>query len=218
MKIWKLLISVIVMALLSGCGSGGGETGLSANTTVYKTGGAGSLVNGTSTYGLTGSDTVGGTYTGSQQSEVAGPVIIDGRDVFEKRITITLTKTGEWTNTNFQTIYYNADKTVYKIEYSNGETAVPTNNFVSPETVKVGDSGAGRSVIYNNGNTMHSTWQVTDAGGGNATLTYSFYINSTLDEQSMETLTPNGVGPTFSRILYNYPTKGVTTVLYGKRM
>jgi hypothetical protein len=221
MKIWKLLVSVIVMALLFGCGSGGGgsETGLSSNTTVYRTGGEGSLVTGhTSTYSLTGSDTAGGTYTGSQHYVVDGPTTIDGRDVIQVRVTYTTTKTGEWSDTNIQTLYYNTDKTVYKIDYSDGGTAVPANNVEIPETVKVGDSGAGHSLIYNNGNTMHSTWQVTDAGGGNATLTYSFYINSKLKEQNIVTLTPSGEGPSFTRIYYDYPTKGVTTVLYGKRI
>ncbi len=216
------LLSVISMfVLLSSCGGGTSENAAvpsaPANTTVYSTGGRDALTTGeTHTAELSGSDTAGGTSTGTQQSVVDGPTTVDGKDVIQETVTKTLTRSGGATATSSETIYYNTDGTIYKIVYPDGRSATPSNNFELPATVKVGDSGTGRGLNYSDGNVSTSTWLVTDAGGGNASLTYTFYLNSVLREQHITTLTPTGYAPTIMYILYNFPYQGVITTLQGK--
>jgi hypothetical protein len=214
----KVVFALIVLAL-AGCG-GGDSSGTTGTTTTTPTGFSvaqyTSLNTGdTLTIPLTGTDTTGATYTGSIQTNIVGPVTYNGKNVIERDTLINLTETGVGVVlSSTSKSYYNSDRTLYEIVYSNAVTATPTSTFPLPTTVQIGTFG-GQSLSYSNGNTLSSVWQVADAGSGNATVTVTSTTN--LSDREVDTINVTAAGniSSIKEVIYNFPTAGVTTTLTG---
>lgn len=217
----KVALIGLVMFGLAGCGGGGGGTTPTPeqNTTVYPASKYTSLVTGTTLgFNLTGTDSAGGAYTGTIQTNVVGPTTINSVNVTERDSIITLTKTGVGVVlSTTEKAYYKSDRTLDEVVFTNGVTATPTSTFSLPTTLSVGNF-AGQSLSYSNGNSLTSTWQVVDAGNGNASVVVSSMANSALSEVDTLTITASGDTPTITEVIYNFPTSGVTTTLHGTEM
>lgn len=133
------------------------------------------------TFTLTGSDTSGGSWTGSVQMRGDGPTVFEGQNVTKVSQVVTLTLAGASTASSTVASYYKPDGLLYKTIYSGSVsgTAIQTNTATMPVTFKVGDFASGPSLSLNlNGSTdsVATTYQVFDGGNGNArvvsTLTY----------------------------------------------
>lgn len=221
MKVYRSIIVSVVSALLFGCGGGGGSTTTTPTpaTATFSTAKFASLTTGdTLGFNLSGTDTAGGVYSGTTQNIVDGPATVDGRSVTQKRVLLTLTKAGANVMSVIETYYYNADRSIYKVTFSNGVTATPTNTFAYPLSVKIGDFGAGIALSYSNGNSLTSTWQVLDGGNGNVKLQVSTNINSNVSDASTVYINSIGVVTSTTEVIYNFPTTGVNTTLNGTPM
>lgn len=208
------VFSALIILVLAGCGSGTTDTN---NTTLtnFSVAQYTSLNTGdTVTIPLTGTDTAGGSYTGSFQTNVVGPVTYNGKNVIERDSLISLTTNVAVVLINSMKSYYNSDRTLYETVLFSGVTATPTSTFPLPTTVQVGTFG-GQSLSYSNGDFLTSTWQVTDEGGGNATVTVSSTTNLSLSEVDTINVTAAGNISSIKEVFYNFPTAGVTTTLTG---
>lgn len=221
--IMGLLLSVVLG--MAGCGGGGGEstTPASANTNSYSTAKILPLtVTDTTSFTLTGSDTSGGSWTGSMQMRGDGPTVFEGQNVSKMSQSVTLRLVGGSSATSTIASYYKPDGLLYKTIYSGSVsgTAIQTNSATLPAVFKVGDFLSGPSISLNLNGTSDSvttTYQVFDAGNGNAkvacTLTYSVANYSGTSEY---TITPSGDILSIKMIL-NYPSLNRTATLYGTK-
>jgi len=205
---------------LAGCGGGGDSSTSNTIPTpagkTFSTGKYASLTSGDSyTVTITGTDTSGGTYSGSSQTSVVGTTTFDGRSVTQRNGVITLTKTGVGVLLNSTTqSYYNADRTLYKIVFSNGVVATATNAFPLPTTIQIGSFG-GQSLSYSNGNTLSQTWQIIDTGNNTATAKITSTGNYGISEVDSITVDTAGTILGMTQVIYNFPSPGVTTTLHG---
>jgi hypothetical protein len=207
-------VVALFLLLTLGCGGSGGGSA-TPNTTVYSTAKLTSLATGNSfTLNLTGSDTLGGTYTGSFQSVVTGPTVVNGVNVIEKQAIINITRTGSGTSSLIADYYYNSDGSTYGYVTNTGESCVSTSSVVMPSTVTVGYFGAGPSMSCNNGTVFTSTWQVQDGGNGNANVIVTLNFNSATSETATYVLSPSGDIVGVTMMLYNDPS-GANTTLTG---
>ena len=118
---YKLVIASIMVVLLSACGSGGGGGGGSSTSTpaptptdtnlAFQSFPAGYFSSGyTETYQVTGSDTVGGTYTATLSSTTLAPTTFNGQPAIpvQKLVKITNTQTGAFVS-GTGTDYFSTD-------------------------------------------------------------------------------------------------------------
>jgi hypothetical protein len=215
-----ILTTLLLTTLLtlSGCGGGGDSSNVN-NTpagTTFSTGKYASLAAGDGyTVTVTGSDTAGGSYTGSSQVTVVGATTFEGHSVIQKNSATTLTKTGVGVLLNSTSqAYYNPDRTLYKIVFSNGVVATASNTFPLPTTIQIGSFG-GQSLSYSNGNTLSQTWQIIDAGNSTATAQITATNNYGISEVDSITVDTAGTILGMTQVIYNFPTSGVTTTLHG---
>jgi len=186
-------------------------------------------------FNFTGSDTVGSKYTGTSQSFVDGPTIFENRSTIKKTNTLTLTKVGTnsvlspyfygytaptttYTVSFISTFYYNLDKTIYKVVYSNGITAATTtatsaNQFSYPSTLTFQNLTSGIALNYSNGNNLSSTWDVTASGGSNKQFQVTWTTNSSLSQIDTYIFDPSEIITSFSSVILDFPTPGITTTL-----
>lgn len=219
-KLKKTLVMLLFTTAMFGCGGGGGGSTPAPTPTpagtVFDLGKFTSLATGTS-YSITytGTDTAGGSYTGSQQSTVAGTTTFEGRSVIQRNMVMNITKTGVGVvlSTTAQS-YYNADRTLYKTVYSNGVFATPTTTFALPTTAQIGNF-AGQALSYSNGNSLTQAWQVTDAGNSVANIIVTSTTNLGLSEVDTIAVTTTGTFLSLKNVIYNFPSAGVTTTLNG---
>jgi hypothetical protein len=216
-KTLMLILATFVMTIM-GCG-GGGDSSTPTPTpagTVFNMGAYASLTTGNSyTITYTGTDTTGATYTGTQQSNIVGPTTFQGNNVIQRNVALNLTKTGVGVVlATSEQIYYNSDRTLYKMVFSNGITATPTSTFPLPLSVQIGNF-AGQSLSYSNGNSITQTWQVNDAGNSTANIVINSITNLSTSEVDTLTITTAGTLTSMTQIIYNFPTAGVTTTLHG---
>ena len=212
----RLGIAVVValsLLLTLGCGGSGGGSA-TPNTTVYSTAKLTSLTTGSGfSLNLSGSDTAGGTYTGSIQDVVVGPVVINGTTVIEREALISLTRAGTATSSVVAYYYFNSDGSAYGYVTNTGAGCVSTNSVVMPSTVTVGYFGAGPSMSCSNGTVFTSTWQVQDGGNGNAKVIETLNFNSATSETATYVLSPSGNIVSMTMVLYN--VGGVNVTLSG---
>jgi len=205
------------------CSGSGSSVPSEVNTTSYSTEKVLPLTaTGTTTFTLKGSDTSGGSWTGSIQMRGDGSTVFEGQNVNKVSQVVTLTLAGGSTASSTVASYYKPNGILYKAIYSGSSsgTAIQTNNATMPATFKVGDFAAGPSMSLNlNGTTdsVTTTYQVFDAGSGNAkvvsTLTYSVANYSATSEYI---LSPSGDMLSMKMILY-YPSLNKTVTLNGTR-
>lgn len=219
----RFICSVVVVAMLAGCGGGGGGSSDPAppNTTVYSTSKIlPTVATSTTTFTLTGSDTSGGSWSGSIQMRGDGPTTFEGQSVTKVSQLVTLTLAGASTSSSTIASYYKLDGLLYKSIYSGSVsgTATQTNTAIMPATFRVGDFASGPSLSLNlNGSSdsVTTTYQVLDAGNGNAkvvsTMTYSVANYSSTTEYI---IAPTGDPLSLRMILY-YPSLNKTVTLNG---
>jgi hypothetical protein len=179
-------------------------------------------------FNFTGSDSTGSKYVGTSQSFVDGPTIFDNISTIKKTNTLTITKVGLSPTTSpyfygytapvtyslsyISTYYYNLNKTIYKVIFSNGLTATPANQFSYPSTVTFQNLTTGTALTYSNGSSLSSTWNVI-ADGGNKKLQINWSTNALLSQIDSYILDPSEVILNFSSTLVDFPTPGTTTTL-----
>lgn len=218
-----MLVLATVAFGMAGCGGGGASTPAVANTNTYSTSKILPLTaTGTTTFTLTGSDTSGGSWSGSVQMRGDGSTVFEGQNVSKVSQVVTLTLAGGSTASSTVASYYKSDGLLYKSVYSGSVsgTAVQTNSATMPATFKVGDFASGPSLSLNlNGTTdsVTTTYQVFDAGNGNArvvsTMTYQVANYSATTEYIVS---PSGDALSLKMILY-YPSLNKTVTLNGTR-
>ena len=232
-SIFKLAVGILVGAMmlnLVGCGGGGGSSGggtseiVATNTNVYPTSKIlPTTATSTTTFLLSGSDTSGGSWSGSMQMHGEGSTVFEGQSVTKVSQAVTLTLAGAGTSSSTISSYYKTDGILYKSIYSGSVsgTAVQTNNAIMPATFKVGDFAAGPSLSLNlNGSvdSLTTTYQVFDVGNGNArvvsTVTYQVANYSATSEYI---IAPSGDMLSIKMILY-YPAQNKTVTLNGTRL
>lgn len=214
---------VAVVFGLAGCGGGGSNTPSPVNTASYSTAKLLPLTaTDTTTFTLTGSDTSGGSWSGSIQMRGDGPTVFEGQNVTKVSQVVTLRLAGAPTGSSTVESYYKPDGLLYKAIYSGtaSGTAIQTNSATMPATFMVGDFASGPSFTLNLNGTSDSvstTYQVLDAGNGNAkvlaTLAYSVANYSGTTEYI---ITPSGDMLSIKMILH-YPSLNKTVTLYGVR-
>ena len=212
-----VLAAIFLLAIMACSGGGGSTTTPPPESTVFNLGKFTDLTTGTSyTLDFTGSDTTGASYTGTQQITVVGPTTFEGKSVIQKDGILVLTKVGVGViiNSIIQTYYYH-DRTLYKIVYSSGVTATPSNTFPLPTTVEIGNIDEGQSLAYSNGNSTTETWQVTDAGYNIAYIVFTSTSNLEVSEIDTITINTEGTISGITEVIYNFPSTGVTTTLHG---
>lgn len=213
-----IFLAISVGAIFYGCGGGGGGGSDSPpNTTVYDISQYTSLNTGdTLSIALTGTDTSGGSYSGSIQTVVNGQTSFEGHNVIKRTTSTIMNKINQG---NIASVvseqYYNYDKTLYKIVFSNGVTAAPTNVYPLPTSIKVGDEFDGQDLAYSNGNTLMSNWEVVDAGNGNAKVITTTLSNTGLTDTLSLIISPSGDILSTREVMNNFPSNGVTTTLTG---
>lgn len=223
----NVMIGVLVALVfgLTGCGGGGGGSSAPAvaNTTVYST--AKILpkdVTSTASFTLTGSDTSGGSWTGSMQMRGDGPTVFEGQSVTKVSQIVTLTLAGGSTASSTIASYYKPDELLYKTIYSGSVsgTAIQTNTATMPSTFKVGDFASGPSLSLNLNGTSDSvstTYQVFDGGNGNAKVVSTLtYLVANYSGTTEYILSPSGEILSVKMILY-YPSLNKTVTLNGTR-
>ena len=220
-NVMTAVLATVVFGMM-GCGGGGGEsTPTVANTNTYSTAKILPLTaSGTTTFTLTGSDTSGGSWSGSVQTRGDGSTVFEGQNVSKVSQIVTLSLAGSSTASSTVAIasYYKSDGLLYKAVYSGSTsgTALQTNSAILPATFKVGDFASGPSLSLNlNGTTdsVTTTYQVFDAGNGNArvvsTMTYQVASYSATTEYI---ISPSGDMLLLKMILY-YPSLNKTVTL-----
>lgn len=223
-KTMMALLAVLVFGIVGCGGGGGGDTSSTPaptpSTTTFSTAKLfPTVATDTTYYTLSGSDNRGGTWTGSWSQKGDGPTTFEGRDVTKLSQQISLSLVGGSSATSYVTGYYNPDRSMYKTIYSGSSTgyAVQTNNFTAPLSFKIGDSTTGPSLTtYLNGTTDYSTstFQVTDAGGGNAKVT-SVVRQTSATSTTEQIITPAG-DMISMRMIINY-TSGLSVTLTGSK-
>ena len=221
-----LMLIVLFSAVFIACGSGGGGGGGSSdpkvvNTTSYPTSKILPTVStSTTTFTLAGSDTSGGSWSGSIQMRGDGPTVFEGQSVTKVSQIVTLTLAGVSTSSSTVASYYKLDGVLYKAIYTGSVsgTAIQTNTATMPATFNVGDFASGPSLSLNlNGSTdsVITTYQVFDGGNGNArvasTLTYQVANYSATTEYI---IAPSGDPLSLKMILY-YPSLNKTVTING---
>lgn len=227
MKILKNLPAnsalAVAVFMLTGCGGGGGSAPSPQPTpppTNVSTQELTTTQTGYSmTFSLSGSDTAGHSYSGSQSFSVIGPTTYENLSVIEKDSLFTLTQQGAGTFSSLAKQYIKAsDHSLYKIYYpATGLTAVPTSQGFLPATINVGDFGLASVLSYSNGNTISTNWSVSDGGNGRLKYTLTGNTNGGLSEADSLFIDSTGHITGGIIIVYNFPSAGITTTLNATR-
>jgi hypothetical protein len=182
---YKLVIASIVVVLLSACGSGGGggagsSTSAPASTPTdanlaFQIFPAGAFSSGyTETYQLSGSDTVGGTYTATLSATTQPQTTFNGQPAIpvQSLVKITNNQTGAFV-TGTSIGYYSTDSGSRMYLGFTDNTTNTTYTAVSlnviPQSAKIGDSGV-VGTYSGGGETDQISWQLTNANNGLANL------------------------------------------------
>jgi hypothetical protein len=227
------LFQCVLVVSLAACGNGGGGGSSAApaptptSTTIpFNLFPAGYFTNGyTKTFHLTGSDTQGGTYTGTITETTQAQSVYNAQPVIpvQTLLNLTNTKTNAFvTATGYE--YFSTDINNLMSLGSTDSigdiyTAISLN--VVPKTAMIGASGAVGTYSGSGtaaGETVTLTWQLTNANNGLANLivTNSTYIGATLDSSEKHTtvIDQQGNSQTTTIEIY-YASSGVTITLYG---
>jgi hypothetical protein len=230
MKLTHLLaVLACGMAALAACRGGGSGQGTAQSGIVNRARFASLSTGYTTFFNFTGSDSNGSKYTGSTETDVIGPAIFsNGSSVIEKIATLTINKVGTspalspyfygytapaaYSLTYTAKYFYHQDKTLYKVFYTPSYlTARPANIFSYPANLTFQNVTSGQALNYSNGNFWTSTWGVTDNGGGTEQFQVTWFNNGALSEIDTYIINASGIIQSYSGVLQNFPTTGVTT-------
>ena len=177
-------------------------------------------VTSTTAFTLTGSDTSGGTWSGSMQMRGDGATVFEGQNVTKVSQMVTLSLLGGGVASSSIASYYRTNGVLYKAVYSGSTsgTATQTNNATMPATFKIGDFASGPTLTLNLNSaidTVSTTYQVVSGGNSNAkvisTMTYQVANYSATTEYI---ISPTGDILSLKMILY-YPSLNKTVTLNG---
>jgi len=226
-----------LFALLAGCGGGGGGGSSSSTSnptatptppdTIFHLLPPGALTQGwTQTYHLTGSDTAGGQFTGTISETTQAQTTFNGQPAIPLQAAFTLTNT---VTNAFVTVtalgYYATDPAnmmYFGDTNSTGDIFTAISLNVVPETAKIGDTGvigtyAGSGSALGETETM--TWELKDAGNGNAYLIINDSdfsgANLLYSEKDTYLIDPQGNRKSITAVIY-YAGSGITITLSGQ--
>ena len=162
---------------LSACGGGGGGGSTAPTTPIGTTvnlTGFGGVYLGTATGSqynfpsLTGTDSLGRTWTGSYSRIAYGATTFETRSVTRSVTSVSLQLLGGGSSSTVSTSYIlTSDSSLYKGVSSSGLTTVPLSQFPIPSLPKVGDVGIIGTFNNSDGTTSTTTWSLNaDVNGG----------------------------------------------------
>lgn len=175
MKNLYLLIGIIAIIFVSGCGSSSNSTPTDPNqlfsTEKFETTSPGIIF----TFSLAGSDSDSRKFTGWLSVSNQAEKIIDEERVTPQRSILSLTAENGRTKLHFVFSgsvirYIKADKSLLILRRDRDTgvtvTCTGTTNVIMPITVKIGDSGSNSTLVCSNNETITSVWIVEDAFDG----------------------------------------------------
>ncbi len=220
----KKYLVLFALILIQGCSSGGDDTPPPTDpSTVFPLFDAGQFVAGyTDTITLTGTNTVGDTFTGSFSVQTQPEDTFLGTPAIPLLTTLQLlnTTTGSGAS-NSGTSYYTTSATDRRyLGYSNlSVTFTSTVTEAIPQSAKIGDFGVIGTYTDNALNVDAQSWSMEDAGGGFAnrvelsTVTDQF---GKLNSSSVSTTKIDANGNVLSyKLVIFYADTNVTTTLIG---
>jgi hypothetical protein len=185
MKPARIMLLAVYLILVSlGCSSGGGGGGDNSTPTdpniPFQLFPSGYFSQGYSeNYDLTGSDTAGGTHTGSLSLSTQAATIFDGQSAIpvSQLLSFTNTQTNAFLSVSV-TGYYsnnaNDRKWIGEDQITFGVINSATTTYTLPETATIGDFGNVGSYTGSDGTGMVVTWQLTNANNGLANIVINF--------------------------------------------
>src|SRR3989344_963773 len=233
---YKLVIVFIGLVLLGACGSGGGGGGDSSSTSTpaptptdtnlaFQLFPAGFFSSGyTETYQLSGSDTVGGTYTATLSATTQSQTTFNGQPAIpvQSLVKITNTQTGAFV-TGTSIGYHSTDSGSRMYLGFTDNTTNTTYTAVSlnviPQSAKIGDSGV-VGTYSGGGETDQISWQLTNANSGLANLvtnnTTTISGNLQWSEEHSYVIDQSGNRKSLTVKIY-YADSGITITLSGNK-
>ena len=226
----KMALVFILVSTLVACGGETNENNITNPTdpnTVFQLFPSGHFSNGYSeTYILSGSDTAGGTQTGSFSIQTQSQSIFNGEAAipFAVILQITNTQTGAFGSASGYGYYSTNQNDLRDLGYEStttGEMTVSATTTAIPLTGRINDFGDAGIYIDSTGERDVDTWQLSDGGDGRAKLT--FYTTTTdqfgvTQSTSEETylINPNGTRISIDFRIY-YTSSGITLTLSGNK-
>ena len=217
----KLIVVLIITLLMAGCGGSGDDSTTPSEPITYHLYDDGQFDPGYQlSFSLTGSDSTGGSWTGTVLIETKSQVQVSGQTVVPMETYVSLTETSSsYTADGIGTTYTNPNTLITVLMEVNGVTYTPTDTSVMPELAEIGDSGALPAFSGSDGSTITGTWRLEDAGGGLADLVQQTFqqasppggpldYNTTVRIRIDETGNPSR----YSEEIY-YPSSGVSVNL-----
>jgi hypothetical protein len=198
----NLLIAVLLLTVLSGCGGGGGGSDFAPtdpNTVFEIEKPGGQSIGSSDSYTLSGTDSDGDDWILSVSSQVQADTTFLGepvRSIFSI-VQVKYLPTGEIANTS-GTSYYKYDAGgFYFIGDSGDATTVANTTNLAPYSVKIGDLGEFGTYTNNVGDETTITWELADGGNGLAywivrSTTFDQYGNLTAGTEETVLINPDG--------------------------
>ena len=171
---FKFLLLAVSLSFLTACGGGGSST--TAPNIVFSLYPTNYLSAGYSeSYSLTGTDTAGGTHQGNLSTQTQAQTVFNSQAAIPRSLLLS------WTNTQTSafisipvTAYSSTSLSSFRdfgsFNPSSGVTTVTANTTIIPQTAQIGDFGNIGTYTDSAGASQTVTWQLTDAGSGNANL------------------------------------------------
>lgn len=229
-KLFAVLAALLLLGVMTSCGSGGGGGGSSDGTKessdvnlkilkgfVYGTAPAGSQMS----FNLTGSDTLGNVWNGSWSVVSDGTTIFENKNVTKTTAIFAFTSPSVRTSTSSD-YYLASNGAFYKSVDSEGIFSVPsTQNSPIPDNANVGDSGSLGEETSSDGTSSSSTWKLENDLNGN----YKFIVSTVnknaynvVEGQSEVTLYLDSNGNPYKyKDILEYSDINVTITLLGNR-
>ena len=228
----KRLIMLVVLMVIStfmlvGCGGGGGgssstptPTGTAVSMATFKGLFYGSATPGTQiSFPLSGSDSLGNSWTGSFAIVSDGPTTFESQNVTKSRVLVTL-QIGAGAPVSGITSYYylTSNSTLYKSVSSFGTIYVPTTQTVIPDTIHVGDFDNFENTTNSDGTTDSTIWRLEADYNGNTKFTLSTIerTGATITYTEEDTLYLDPSGNPY-RLEVKLTESGITLTMSGNR-
>ena len=221
----NLLAAFFVMAYVSACGGGGDTTtpiGTPVNLSQIKSFTEATAAQGTVVaFKLTGSDTIGGSYTGTEILSVEPETTFEGQTVRVGKQDQSLIRSGVPSTETVTRYVLSTNNLLYKTVSSSGVVGIPVSQSLLPAIAKVGEFGDYMVLLRNDGYTETILWRL-DAGVNGASifvLTDTWSIsggNYLLAEEKYNLDTSGNVTSIAVRLFYT--DSGLTVTLSGPKV
>lgn len=239
MKRWRMMFSLLMFALLVGCGDDDKTTfvpvpvpaptptptpaGTVVSLTTVK-----SFLMGTGTpdsqisANLTGATSTGTSVTGSITLTVLGPLVVSGQSVTGAQTTLNVTNAGTTTQ-SVNTLYFLPNGDLF--QQTTSITGLPTVTGTPivqgqlPDSAQVGQSGNLWTISESSGATVFTTWRLDPEFNGNSKLaiTSVAIAGGTVVDVTTDTIFLNSSGNPYAFTVSD-TAGGSTTTLSGNRI